>query len=387
MEKNDLILVLFCLNLSGGRMKAIFRSTLLLFLVFSNLTGCSLPRRDSFTPTVPPVPNEAPGITPDLNSTVNAAVSATEAAKNAMQSTIDSSVAKTVTAIPPRPTPTIMNVSTVSEEEISALVEKEVDEAMQASIACASTTSAATSDDTVTAEELAEIEAAINATNTAIQEAYDMADQYMALYSEVSQEMVTALQQMETELAALSQSTAEIAGTLDEINSALQQGLALAETTITELEDQAAQMNMKAEEIITKIGDWKMKVSQGMEDRAIQLAGMQPDQVATDRQGTVNQLTEYISQLKASVADGKLSSAELLDIGKTGANLSASLKQFGETGTALAGRIDGLTGLFARGDMPQALGGIKDIESNMGNIGGSLRDFSAPSLPKPPSRK
>jgi DNA repair exonuclease SbcCD ATPase subunit len=368
-------------------MKSPVRSTLVLILFVVSLTGCTLPRRETAAPTVTPAPTEVPSITPDVNSTVNAAVSGTEAAKNAMQTTIDSSVAKTVTAIPPKPTPTLMNISNVTEEEVSAMVEKEVDEAMQASAACAQTTTTATADDSLTAEELNEIEAAIYASEVAIDEANALAEQYLALYSDVSEEMVAVLQQMESELASVSQSTAEISATLDEINTTLQQGLTLAEDTINQLETQAAEIQSQAAEVKTKVDEWKNKVPQELDNRANQIVAIQPDQIATDRQGTVNQLSQYIGQLKTSVADGKISSAELLSIGKSGANTSASLKQFGDAGSALAGKIDGLTRCFARGEMPQAMTGLKDIESNFSSLSGSLRDFSAPSLPKPPSRK
>ena len=368
-------------------MKPVMRQSLIVVSIAILLAGCSLPVRATAVPSIPPAPTDLPASTPDLNATVSAAVSATDEAKNAMQSTIDSSVAKTVTAIPPQPTPTLINVAMVTEEEVAAMVEQEVEEAMQASTECAQTTTTATADDTLTTEELAEIEAAIYASEAAIEEATELAEQYLALYSDVSQEMVAVLQQMESELSTISQSTAEIAATLDEINATLQQGLTLAEDTINQLEAQASEVQSQVADVKTKADEWKNRVPQELENRANQIAGIEPDQIATDRQGTINQLSQYIGDLKTSMTDGKISSAELLTIGKSGANVSASLKQFGETGSAWAGKIDGLTRNVARGEMPQAMNGLKDLESNFSSMGSSLKDFLPPSLPKPPSRR
>ncbi len=368
-------------------MKPVARKFLIVFCILVFLAGCSLPGRVTPIPTNPSVATEVPGETPDLNATVNAAVSATDVAKNAMQSTIESSVAKTVTAIPPQPTPTLINVATVTEEQVAAMVEQEVEEAMQASTECAQTTTTATADDSLTTEELAEIEAAIYASEAAIEEATELADQYLALYSDVSQEMVAVLQQLESELSTMSQSTAEIAATLDEINATLQQGLTLAEDTINQLEAQATEIQSQVADVKTKADEWKDKVPQELENRANQIAAFEPDQIASDRQGTINQLSQYLGELKTSISDGKISSSELLTIGKSGANVSASLKQFGETGSALAGKVEGLTRNVARGEMPQAMNGLKDLESNFSSLGSSLKDFSPPSLPKPPSRR
>lgn len=371
-------------------MSGTIKKAMIFFIVASVLSGCSLPRQEKTlaTPTIE-VP---PSATPNLDMTVQAAVKSTELAKNGMQATINSSVATTLTAVPPAavpvlPTPTPINATYVTEEEVAAMVEKEVNEALAASSACASASTAAAADDTITSEELAELEAAVLASEQAIYEATALAEQYLALYTELGEETIALLQQVETELATMSTSTAQIAATLEEINISLQQGLALAEETITKLETQASEIQTQVTEIQTAASGWKDKVSAELENRANLAAGLQADQIATDKAGTLQQLSQYMGQMKASLADGKLSLDELNSVVKLGANASASLRQFGDAGTSLADKITGLNRNLARGELPQVTAGLADLDKNFASLGASLRDKPSPSLPKLPTRK
>ncbi len=363
-------------------MNSYIRTILPVFIVLS-IAGCSLPRNNASTPTVSLIPSE----TPNIEMTVNAALKATEDAKSAMQATIDISVAGTITAIPPQPTPTLMNISYVTEDEVVEMVEQEVDEVMQASTECAEYASTAAADDTITSEELAEMEAAVLLTEEAIEEAMYLAEQYMSLYADLAEETIYLLNELESELAYISQSTAQIDATLDEINTAMQQGLSLAEETISQLETQAAEIQAHTSELQAKADAWKDKAAEERDKRAEFTASIQPDQIAGDKVEALQQLSTYIQEARTSLADGKLSYSELSSLGRLGANASASLRQFGEAGAGVADKLNGLTVNFARGEIPQAMNGLSSLEGNFNSLGSSLKDFSPPSLPKPPLRR
>lgn len=356
-------------------------SILVIFIFVLLCSGCNLPQKEQFTPTIPPVE------TPDLESTVQAAIKATDQAMKAIQATVDTSISATQVVKPPAPTPTLINVSYVTEEEVAAMVEKEVNEALAASSACASTSSGAAADDTLTTEELAEIEAAVAASEEAISEATELAEQYMALYSELGEETITLLQQMESELAAMSISTAEIAATLDEINATLQQGLTLAEETINQLETQAGQIQAQVTEIQTTAASWKEGVKAELDNRANLVAGIQPDQIASDKAGALQQLNQYLNGIKTSFSDGRLSKDELNSLIKTGANASASLSQFGETGINIAEKVNNLNRSLARGETAQVMSNLTEMEHDFSSLNSSLRDLPSPNLPGLPIRK
>jgi hypothetical protein len=315
-------------------------------------------------------------------------VAATSVAQNAVQSTISSSVAGTITAIPPIPTPTPIEVDTVTEEEIAALVDEALEEAMAASTTCATTASDAASDDSVTSEEAQSITVTVVASKEAIANATTLARQYLALYSEMGEETIALLQQMENDLSAMSTSTAEIAATLDEINSALQQRVALAEETITQLELQAAQIETQVAAMHEKADGWKKKVTTELENRTNLVNSLQPDQLASDRKGAFQQINQYVSLIKTSLRDGKLSNGEFTVISMAGTNASASIRQFGGAGgNSLANQISALTRNLARGETPQIFKGLSGLEKDFSGLGGNLTDKSIPNLPKFPARK
>ncbi len=90
--------------------------------------------------------------TPDTQATVNAAIAATGTAQASLQATIDAAVKATVTAAP-TPTPSVQYV-TMSEEELAALIDQAVAEAITATQQCSTATTTATADGAVTQEEV-----------------------------------------------------------------------------------------------------------------------------------------------------------------------------------------------------------------------------------------
>jgi hypothetical protein len=310
--------------------------------------------------------------TPDVQATVNAAVAATAAAEKAVEATVSSAVqATTGAATPyptytPYPTPTPVNVDMMTEEEIAALVDQEVQEAVAASEQAAASTTQATSDDVVTAEELAQLEQEIAYANQQIEEAIALADQYLALYYDLAEETIAILTEVEQVLSEAAAVNAEIAQTLYEINTGLQQGYQAAQETIDLLESQAQEIQGQIDNVRGKADGWFEKVQGELQRRTDVLGNLQPTQLAGDRQGAFNQAADYINSIKSALGDGKFSKGELDSILQMGVNASASLRNKGGIGAdQFAGMIDGLNRNVARGEMPQIKSGLGSLEMSL----------------------
>lgn len=310
--------------------------------------------------------------TPDVQATVNAAVAATTAAENAIEATVDNAVrATTGAATPyptytPYPTPIPVNVDVMTEEEIAAMVDQEVQEAIAASEQAAASTTQATSDDIVTAEELAQLEQEIAYANQQIDEAIALADQYLALYYDLAEETIAILTEVEQVLSEAAAVNAEIAQTLFEISTGLQQGYQAAQETIDLLESQALEIQDQIDIVREKSDGWFEKVQGELQRRTDLLGSLQPTQMAGDRQGAFNQAADYINSLKSALGDGKFSKGELDSILQMGVNASASLRNKGGIGAdQFAGMIDGINRNVARGEMPQIRSGLGSLEMSL----------------------
>jgi hypothetical protein len=92
----------------------------------------------------------------------------------------------------------------------------------------------------------------------------------------------------------------------------------------------------------------------------------QPTQIASDRLGAIQSAITYVETTRSGLADGVVSAGELSSIAQAGANASASIQAHGGPQLqGVAGSIDGLTAQIARGELPQAKGGLDSIEASL----------------------
>jgi hypothetical protein len=332
-------------------------SLVLIIFIFSS---CNTPSNADIPPT------------PDVQATVNAAVEATATAEEALEATVESAVQATTSAATPYPTytpyptPTPVNIDVMTEEEIAALVDQEVQEAIAASEQAAASTTQAASDDVVTAEELAQLEQEIAYANQQLEEAITLADQYLALYYDLAEETIAILTEVEQVLSEAAAVNAEIAQTLFEISTGLQQGYQAAQETIELLESQALEIQDQINGVKGKAEGWFEKVQGELQRRTDVLDSLQPAQLAGNRQGALNQAAEYINSLKSALGDGKFSKGEMDSILQMGVNASASLRNNGGIGAdQFAGMIDGINRNVARGEMPQIKSGLGNLEMSL----------------------
>jgi len=92
---------------------------------------------------------------------------------------------------------------------------------------------------------------------------------------------------------------------------------------------------------------------------------MQPNQVASDRAGAIQQTFQYIDSLKGALGGGKISPDQFRQIAQQGVNASASLKaQGGPQLQQFAGGVDNLNKQMARGEWSTARKDVDGFDMN-----------------------
>lgn len=342
---------------------------------------------------------------PDVEATVAAAVQATTSAQAQMQASIDAAVQATTTAnsanaaLTPTPTPIVITTSetvteivyvpqdvyvTMSEEELQALIDESVEQAVAATDASAEAASTATSDGAVTSEEVESVEVTVQLAEETIAYAEEVLAIYGDLYADSSAEMTAALAGIEQELATLNQSAASIATSLEEISATLDAGLALASESIAQLESAAAEAQSTVDQAQAQADVWQSAL-QTQADRAkaaqatlqsqptdfvALIQNIQPQQMAADLPAALQMTRSFAEVAQRSLTDGSIDQNEILAIAQAGADASAGLKSFGGPQMqGMAGTIDGITSALARNDLPAARQGLDGLNAQMPAVG------------------
>jgi hypothetical protein len=347
-------------------------------VVVATIVACGL------GPVAAPAPSEA-----DLKATVDAAVAATGTAQADLAATVSAAVAATSaagqptatattvvqatyttapTAVPPTaapatpvvaptaapPVPTV-DASTMSEEELAAAIDAAVTAAVAATQQATAATTTAASDGTLSAEETVAMQVTFTNAEEAIALAESLVGTYNQVYGEYASESLSTLQAIEDDLTVMAENSQAIAGTLE-------QGSEAASAAITKIQVAAAAANASAAQAQAHSQGWLTKVQGELGTRASGALATQPTEIAADRQGALQSAAKYLETVRAGLADGKVSPAELTQIAQSGANASASIKaQGGPQLQTLAGSIDGITQQVARGELPQAKKGVDGL--------------------------
>lgn len=303
--------------------------------------------------------------TPDTQATVDAAIQATSAAQVALQATVDAAVQATVVAAPT--VTSSVEYVTMTEEELAALIDQAVAEAMEATVECSEATGEASSDDTVTQEEADEIETYVLDAEQAVAYAEELIGIYYDLYGELAMETLTTLQAVEQDLVLIAESLAMLNATLQEVDATLAQGLALAEETIAQLENTAQVAEAKAAEAHARAQTWVQELEVEREARVAQALAVVPDSVAGTRPEALRAAFDYVDAVRQALGDNAISQQELTHIAQLGANASAGLEASG--GPQLrqfGGSINQITAQLAQGQPSHALDGLGGLEAQLG---------------------
>jgi hypothetical protein len=313
------------------------------------------------------------GVSPDAQQdTVNTAIAGTQMAEVLAQATVN---ANTLTAMPatPTPGPTIEYV-TLTEEELVALIDQAVAEAVSACEQTTQAASAAAGDDMVTDDEVQYVYTYYYYTDYYLDYAEELLSTYYDLYADLAQEMIAELNALEEELAQLNDTMIQISDSLAEISDTLSQGLEVAQESIVKLENAAQQAQSQAAMLQEQRQDIMSTLQTDQQHRMEEISQIQPSNIPADRTSALQAGFQFIDFANSALTDGKISRDELVGLAQLGANAQAGFKNFGGTDRFSSNTIDlsqfsarftEITTQFARGQMPQARGNLQQFEFSL----------------------
>lgn len=349
-------------------MKSLLRITLTAFVLATMLVACSIP-----------------AATEDPTNAINTAVAGTQQAQALGQATVNANV---LTAMPatPTPGPTIDYVA-LTEEELAALIEEAVNEAVIATEATTTAVTTTTYDQAVTTEEVVYVYDYYYYADYYVEYAEDLLAQYYALYGDLAYEMIAEMNAIQAELNQMNSTLSSIDSSLQEISSTLSQGLAVATETINQLNAAAQQAQVNAQNVKSQAQDMMSVLQTDQQGRVDQLSQIQPNNIPTDRLSALQTGFQFIDTAKLAMGDNKISRDELMGLAQIGANAQAGFANFGGRGGAgvgpgdnldlnqFSGKFSEITTQFARGQMPQGRANVDGFERSLGERP------SGPSLP------
>lgn len=330
--------------------------------------------------------NSAPTSQADSQDAINTAVAGTQQSSALAQATVNASV---LTAMPapatPTPGPTVEYV-TLTEEELAALIDEAVAEAIAATETTTSAVYSTASDDVVTTEEVAYIYDYYYYADYYVEYAEELLAEYYALYSDLATDMIAELNAIEAELAQINDTLSSIDSSLQQISSTLQQGAQATQEAIAQLESAAQQAQANAQELQTQAQDMIAVLQADQQARANAVTNIQPNNIPTDKISALQSAFSFIDAAKAAMGDNKLSRDELMNLAQLGANAQAGFQNFGGADalgpdlSQFTNKFSEITTQMARGQIPQAKNNLSQFETSLGNrpSGGG-----GPGLPNP----
>lgn len=334
-------------------MKTILRTVLLAFLMTTLIVACGLPAQ------------------PADSNAVNTAVAGTQMAQALAQATVNSN---TLTAMPatPTPGPTVEYV-TLTEEELAALIDQAVADAIAATEQTTTNVYYVTEDDVVTTEEVAYVYDYYYYADYYVEYAEDLIAEYYTLYSDLAYEMMDELNAIEAELNQMNDTLSSIDQSLQQISSTLEQGLALAEETITQLETAAQSAQTNADELKSNAQDMMSVLQADQQGRLDQISQIQPNSIPTDKLSALQTAFSFVDFANSALSDNKLSRDELLNLAQLGKNAQMGFQQFGGADaigpdlTQFSGKFDEINQQFARGEISRGRENVNGFETSLGN--------------------
>lgn len=353
-------------------MKTMLRTLIPVLIVASLLAACTM--------------GAAPTSETASQDAVNTAVAGTQQASALAQATVN---ANALTAMPATPTPgPAIEYVALTEEELAALIDQAVAEAVAATEQTTTNVYYVTEDDAVTTEEVAYVYEYYYYADYYVEYAEELIDEYYALYSDLAYEMIAELNAVESELNQMNDTLTSIDQSLQQISSTLEQGLALAEDTITQLETAAQTAQTNAQELKSQAQDMISVLQADQQGRLDQISQIQPNNIPTDKLSALKAGFEFVDFANGALADNKLSRDELNNLMQLGRNAQAGFQQFGGADaigpdvTQFAGKFDEIGQQLARGEISRGRENLGGFEASLG----TRPDFSGigsggPSLP------
>jgi hypothetical protein len=341
--------------------------------------------------------------TVDTSATVNAAVQATHAAQASLNATVEAAVKATSAAMQPTaastgaaasksatpkpasatatPIPSATYV-TMTEEELAALINQAVQEAVAATTTATTATTTYSADGTLTAQEVQALQTSVATAQSEISQALALAQAYYDLYSQIATESLATLQAIEQDLNSMAASMNSMAASLQQISQTLAQGLTLAQSTITQLQATAQKAATTAQNAQTKAKTFNNAVKTELDKLATTALSTKPTNIPTDLRSTAQSVNTYIETVRSALGDSKVTKIELSSISVAGANAVAGLNAHGGAQfQGLASAINSTTSQIARGETQKAKTSLGGLEQSMKSLNTAISLPAGPSLP------
>jgi hypothetical protein len=303
-----------------------------------------------------------PGGSTNADSQIQTAIIETSIAEATFQAAVYGAAQATTDAISPpatfTPEPPV-DPYTLSEEELVALIDAYYEDAIYNSLDASEVTQEASSDNTISEDEIYAITNYVYRAEASIVYAEDLIKLYEDIYGELASETLDLLVAIEEDLSQLTSS-------LVEIENILLQGSATASEAINQINAALSSINDYANQALENRQAWRETVQSNLNEREVRFSGVTANDLALDREGAILQVYSYLDSVKAALDDQKISLPEMSQIAQLGANAEASLQEQGGPGLqGIGNAIDGLTRQLARGQWPQAKGGIGGFEASL----------------------
>ncbi len=355
--------------------------------------------------------NRAPA-TPAIDSqaTIDAAVAATDAAQAAMQATIDAAVAATnaaqnaadaavqatmtaqsaidaaaaatnVAAAPATPIPSEVYV-TMTEEELAALIDQSVNEAIAASDAYSTAAAESTGDGTITQEEVQSVEVYYANADQALAYAEELLYVYNDLYGDLAYEAIDELEDIENDLEDIAAAIEALNATMMAIESDLAAGLALAEETITQVENAAQTISQQVIEAQMASQAWQSSIQIVRENRP---AVAPPVQVNGDPAVAIQGAIDFALAGQSALSDNQITPQEAAALAQQGAQVSANLNATGKPKLQeLSVPVNAVSSAISAGDLAQAQAHLQQLNTSLGALSTlpELQGVQIPAVPE-----
>ncbi len=367
------------------------------FILFALILVISLAAcRQTAAPTQPPVNTQA---------TIDAAVAATANAQSAMQAQIDAAVnatatanalaAPTATATPvvvtatpaPAAAPTAVSedtVATMTEDELAALIDDAVAAAYTASATYSEAVDTSTADSTVTPEEIQITNTYYADTEAAIAYAEELMQLYSDVYGDLAYDTIDELNQMESDIEALTDAVQQLNDTMTEVADMMAQGLAISEDVLAQVDAATQQISDSIANAQAAAETWYATYQSAQDARIEALAAIQPDNVTADPAAALQSVVQYAQLGQSVMADAHITADELNALAQQGANAAASLEATNiQQLQNLSDTVNDITLRLAHGDISQAQATVAQLNTTLGSLQ-NLPELNGVSIPKIP---
>jgi chromosome segregation ATPase len=181
-------------------------------------------------------------------------------------------------------------------------------------------------------------------------------DAYASEYAAYADALLDEMEQMNQYLMDID----EELGTLIEYAESAE---ATAEQLSAAAQEAASGAQTAAEQLSASAQQWASDLSAARSEWEAAARATEPTDIAKTRAGALQSARVYLQTIGDTLTSGQLTKQSLQDVYAASANAVASLKAQGGQLAQLGAEIEGLTGMLASGQVPQAKAKLPEIES------------------------